>query len=143
MASNERIVVPVDGSEPSMRALDVAGRIAKGLGASLEVVSVLDLTQVDVYDSFYLTDTQLEELQEKIKNEILENARERAPEGVNVEAKLLKGRAEKMLDEEVEREGVVMVVIGRTGKGAFERLVQGSVSRHMAAHCPVPVTVVP
>lgn len=143
MADNERIVVPVDGSEPSMRALDVAARLAKGLGASLEVVSVLDLTQVDVYDSFYLTDTQLEDLQQRIKTDILEDARARAPEGVHVEVKLLKGRAEKMLDTEVEKPGVVMVVIGRTGKGAFERLVQGSVSRHMAAHCPVPVTVVP
>jgi len=143
MASNERIVVPVDGSEPSLRALDVAGQMAKGLGASIEVVSVLDLTQVDVYDSFYLTDEQLEELQEKVKSETLEDARKRAPDGVDVEVKLLKGRAEKMLDEEVDKPGVVMVVIGRTGKGAFERLVQGSVSRHMAAHCPVPVTIVP
>ena len=143
MADTERIVVPVDGSEPSLRALDVAGQVAKGLGVTLEVVSVLDLTQVDVYDSFYLTDEQLQTLQEKVKEHTLEDARKRSPEGVEVQVKLLRGRAEKMLDDEVGKPGVRMVVVGRTGKGAFERMVQGSVSRHLAAHCPVPVIIVP
>jgi nucleotide-binding universal stress UspA family protein len=143
MSGKDRILVPVDGSDASMRALKLAGELAKGLGVSIEVVSVLDLSQVDVYDSFYLTETQLEELQEKVKEEVLEKARSAVPEGVECDAQLLRGRAEKVLDDEADKPGVRMIVIGRTGKGAFERVVQGSVSRHLTAHSPVPITIVP
>lgn len=139
---SQRILVPVDGSAPSDRALDLAARLAQGLGASLDIVTVLDFSQVDVYDGFYLSDRQLEELQTKAKREILERAEQLVDDRVPVRTRLLRGRVTHVLLEEAEQPGVAMVVLGRTGKGAFERLVQGSVSRHLAAHSPAPVTVV-
>lgn len=142
MEHSNRILVPVDGSPPSDRALDLAVQLASGLNAGLEIVTVIDLSQVDVYDGFYLTDRQLEELQTKAKNEILDRAKARVATGVATETRLLRGRAAHVLLEEAEKPGVAMVVMGRTGKGAFERLVQGSVSRSLAAHSPVPVTIV-
>lgn len=139
-----RILVPVDGSAPSDRALDLAARMAKGLGVSLDIITILDLSQVDVYDGFYLTDHQLEELQSKAKNEILEGAKLRAERAsVAATTRLLRGRAAHVLLEEAEQPGVEMIIMGRTGKGAFERFVQGSVSRSLAAHSPAPVTIVP
>lgn len=137
-----RILVPVDGSEPSDRAVALAAQLAPSLGASLDIVTVIDLSQVDVYDGFYLTDRQLDELQTKAKAEILDRARRASTTGVPVETRLLRGRAAHVLLEEAAKPGVAMVVMGRTGKGAFERLVQGSVSRNMSAHSPVPVTIV-
>lgn len=137
-----RILVPVDGSAPSERALDLAVRLARGLGAELDVVTVLDLSQVDVYDGFYLSDSQLDALQRKAKTEILERAQQLVDDRVPVRTRLLRGRAAHVLLEEAEQPGVAMIVMGRTGKGAFERLVQGSVSRNLAAHSPVPITIV-
>jgi nucleotide-binding universal stress UspA family protein len=140
---SERILVPVDGSDAAERALDVAARLAKGLDVELEIVTVLDLSQVDVYDGFYLTDKQLEDLQYKAKEHVLEAALERlGDDPPKVSTRLLRGRAAHVLIEEAEKPGLLMIVMGRTGKGAFERLVQGSVSRNLAAHSPVPVTIV-
>ncbi len=139
-----RILVPVDGSAPSDRALDLAVRVAVGLGLGLDIITILDLGQVDVYDGFYLTDHQLEELQSKAKNEILEAAKARAGRASpHVTTRLLRGRAAHVLLEEADQPGVEMIIMGRTGKGAFERFVQGSVSRSLAAHSPAPVTIVP
>lgn len=140
--NTQRILVPVDGSPPSDRALDLAQQIAKGIGAGIDIVTVIDLSQVDVYDGFYLTDRQLEELQTKAKTEILDRAKALVGDDVQVITRLLRGRAAHVLLEEAEKPGVAMIVMGRTGKGAFERLVQGSVSRNLAAHSPVPVTIV-
>lgn len=139
----EKILVPVDGSEAADRALDFAVLLGTGLGLPLDVVTVLDLSQVDVYDGFYLTDRQLEELQTKARSDILERAAARVPEGgPSVSTRLLRGRAARVLEEEAGKPGVRLVVMGRTGKGALERMLQGSVSRNLAAHSPVPVTIV-
>jgi nucleotide-binding universal stress UspA family protein len=139
----ERILVPVDGSEASDRALDYAVRLGAGLGLPLDVVTVLDLSQVDVYDGFYLTDRQLEELQTKARKDILERAHARVPDdGPNVSTRLLRGRTARVIEDEAGKPGVQLIVMGRTGKGAFERVLQGSVSRDLAAHSPVPVTIV-
>lgn len=143
MTETPRILVPVDGSAPAERALELAVRLAPSLGAELDVVTVLDLSQVDVYDGFYLSDAQLEALQKKVKSEILESAAQKVGERAKVRTRLLRGRAAQTLLDEAEDAGVVLIVMGRTGKGAFERLVQGSVSRNLAAHSPVPITVVP
>lgn len=142
MSTLNKILVPVDGSEPGFRALAHAVSMAKATGASLDVVTVIDLRQVDVYEGFYLTDAQLEILEKNAHEKILDHAKEMA-EGVPTTARLLHGPALKTLLSESESDEVSMVVMGRTGKNAFERIFEGSVSRGLSAHCTKPVTVVP
>lgn len=76
----KRILVPVDGSEPSMRAVDLAAEIASATDAEIDLVSVVDLHQVDVYDGFYLTKEQLSALKARAQEHILDDARARVPE---------------------------------------------------------------
>lgn len=141
MAALKKILVPIDGSEPSLRAVEHASMIAKATGASLDLVTVLDLRQVDVYEGFYLTDEQLEKIEEHAHERVLDVAKKKVPEGVKVQTRLLKGPALKLLLHEAEA-GADLVVIGRTGKNALERVLEGSVSRGLAAHCKVPITIV-
>jgi nucleotide-binding universal stress UspA family protein len=47
--SFSRILVPIDGSDPSGRALQLGLQLAASTGAALEVVTVLDLGQLDFY----------------------------------------------------------------------------------------------
>ena len=138
----ESILVPVDGSDPSFRALDVAASFASASGARLDVVTVLDLRHVDFYEGFYLTPDQLESLEKQASDSILERAQTRAKEsGVDASVELLKGATLKLLLEKAE--DYSMVFMGRTGKSAWERLVEGSISRGMSTHSPVPITIVP
>lgn len=141
---NKRILVPIDGSEPSLRALGFATELATELGGHIDIVSVIDLKHVDAFDGYMMTEEQLEDLKVVVKEQVLETAKQKMPvNGPAYRARLLWGGVTEVLLREAEEEGVAMVVVGRTGKGFFGRLMEGSVSRALALHCKVPVTVVP
>lgn len=142
--ASKRILVPIDGSEASLRALDFGTALGRELGAQLDIVSVIDLKHVDAFDGYMMTEEQLEDLKVTVKEQVLEAARKRMPEvGPPYRARLLWGGVVEVLLREAEEEDVAMVVLGRTGKGFFGRLLEGSVSRAMAVHCRAPVIIVP
>ena len=140
------VVVGIDGSEVSFRALNVAARLAHSLWVNLDVLTVVDLIHAGAFDGMYLTDEQYEKLLDKVREEALDEAAkkiealENSPE---FECHLVRGHASKMLIDEAQRLEADLLVIGRTGKGAFDRLIQGSVANHLTSHSPVPVVVVP
>jgi nucleotide-binding universal stress UspA family protein/hemerythrin-like domain-containing protein len=146
MSQDGGIVVGIDGSEVSFRALDLAADLAQKLGVNLDVLTVVDLIHAGAFDGMYLTDEQYEKLLDKVREEALDEAKKKieamdpVPE---YETHLVRGHASKMLIDEAQRHKARLLVIGRTGKGAFDRLIQGSVANHLASHSPVPVLVVP
>lgn len=142
-AENHRILVAIDGSEPAERALALAVTLAQKMAMSLDVVTVIDLGQVDVYDGFYLTDRQINQIQQRVHDAVIEKARASVPNEVDASFRVVRGSARKTLLEESEGEGVRLMVVGRTGKGALQRVVEGSVSRSLTAHAAVPVVIVP
>ena len=138
-----RILVPIDGSEPSLRALDAAAQLARSMGQRLDVVTVLDLAQVDVFEGFYMNDEQMRRLMERTQTEVLEKVPGRlGPDAPPFASRLLHGKALKVLLEEASQPGVSLVVVGRTGKGMFERMLEGSISRGLVVHATVPILVV-
>lgn len=139
----DTILVALDGSEPSVRALDFGVTLAQASGAKLELVTVLDLAHLDPEAGFYLTEAELEKLRTKLGGEILDPAKERVPSEVKCETKLLEGSIVERLLSYTDESKPSVVLLGRTGKTAFQRLLEGSVSRGIVTHCTVPVTVVP
>lgn len=138
-----RVYCPIDGSEASLRALDVAAGIAAD-GAELAVVTVLDLGQLDFYDGIWLTTEQVESWQEKVHAATLAKARERLEaRAISASFEMLRGPVVRSLLDHAAEHGADVLVIGRSGKGALERLAHGSVSRRLAAQSPVPVITVP
>jgi len=139
------ILVPVDGSESSHRAAKMAAQMAPGLKANIRLLAVLDLSQLDVYDGFYLTEDQLTQLHEKLRQEVLDDVKNSLDlaDGTAVEEELVRGHAKKVILDQASKDDVVMVCMGKTGKGALERLLQGSVSREVVQHAGVPCCVVP
>ena len=138
-----RILVPIDGSDASWRALDMATQIAKEGNNELEVLTVLDLSQIDVFDGFYLTEEQLVHLHERLQKNILDKALDKIGDDVKVHTTLERGRALPVIMDVAERDHVRMVVVGRTGRGMVDRIMQGSVSRGLGAKCKKPVLLVP
>jgi nucleotide-binding universal stress UspA family protein len=136
------LLVPVDGSEPSLRALDAALGLARATGATLTVATVLDLGQLDFFDGMYLSHEQVERWQELVKLEVLEVAEARLG-GFDARLRLLRGAVVPALLAEAEAAGVDLFVLGRSGKGALDRLAHGSVSHRLGAASPIPVLTVP
>ena len=140
----QHVFCPVDGSDSSLRALDVAAGMAAGSGVKLTVATVLDLGQLDFYDGIWLTAKQVESWQEKLKGETLARARERLEaRGVAAELLMLRGPVVATLLDSAREHAADVIVVGRSGKGAMERLAHGSVSRRVTALSAVPVLTVP
>lgn len=76
-----RVLVPIDGSEASHRAVRFAARVAPAFGAQLDIVHVLDLSLRDVYDGFYLATERVSLIEEEVE-EMLRTARALLPDGV-------------------------------------------------------------
>jgi len=140
--SGKPILCAVDGSAPSSRAAALAAQVARATSSKVLLVSVIDLRQIDIYEGFYLTEQQLGELEKHHREKILDVAMKSVPkELVDERSRVLRGPVTKTLLDEAEK--AQMIVVGRTGKGAIDRLLEGSVSRALSIHSPVPVVVVP
>lgn len=140
----DRILVPLDGSEPALRALDAALDIAQPAGAEVRLVTVVDVYEAELYDGLYLNPEQIEDLKGRAKEQILDPAVARCEaRGVTPVVEVKVGRPLRELMKDVDNTKPSLVAMGRTGRGFFERMLEGSVSRGMVTRAPVPVLVVP
>ena len=135
------ILVAVDGSPASMKALTEAVGIARADGARLTLISVATLPRWPIpFGPFAVplwTDSELERQAE----EILERAEELVPDDVRVSTFVGRGPAADAIVKRVECGQHDLVVMGSRGLGIIGAFVLGSVSRAVVAHCPVPVLV--
>jgi nucleotide-binding universal stress UspA family protein len=136
----ERIVVGVDGSDSSQRALEWAADEARLHGAHLIVVHAWLELFVDGY--FIAPAVYERDAIERAAQEVLEKAVASIPDGspeLIIEALLVHGRPEVVLLDQAEASD--LVVVGSRGRGSFASLVMGSVSQRVVheSHCPVVV----
>src|SRR5690606_21644421 len=111
-------------------------RLAAAQGLALEVVAVLETPPLEMFTREGVAWTDVQSLEQRIEAEILRPAVLRLDAGgPPVEARVEVGHVASRLLDLAEREGVHMVVLGRTGKGPFRRALEGSVSRALAAQC--------
>lgn len=142
MTRTETVLVGVDGSAPSLHALDWAAAYAQRLGWSLHVVCTYSLPSFTAasLDGGYaaLDDTAIQEG----ARAVLEEARARAEAaGVRSTATLTTGDAAGVL---VEMSGdYALVVVGTRGHGGFTERLLGTVSSALPAHAHCPTVVVP
>ncbi len=131
-----RIVVGVDGSEPSLRALAKAVSLAGSLMTTVQVVTTWK------YFAAYADISISEWSPEKDATEIMNGALDRqfgAKLPGWVSSSSLEGNAAQRLID--ASDGAEMLVVGSRGHGGVVGLLLGSVSSSCAekAHCPVLV----
>ena len=135
-----RIVVGVDGSEASRRALAWALEEAALRGASVEAVhawrvpSLAALSLVPVVDFSH----RGREVLDRAVRDVIDAAADRL-RAVPLSAVLRDGPVQQALCQVAE--GADLLVVGTRGRGAFEGLVLGSVSQYVAGRAPCPVVV--
>ncbi len=141
----QKILVPVDGSMTSNSALQEAIKLAKRLGACLELVYVYE-------DAIYLVDENYfnyEELQKTIHHSsekiLAEAAAVVSASGIPVETRLIQANNERiasLLVEEAERWQAELIVIGTHGHSGFSRLLLGSVAEGVVRMASIPVLLI-
>lgn len=138
------IVVGIDGSGHSQRALEWAMREAALRHVPLTVLTVHEAVRgyyggVSTYpDDPALTDKMREAAQAET-DEVLAGLGEPRPESVTVKA--VHGFPVEMILDAAKDADVI--VLGQRGAGGFTRLVMGSVSSQVTHHSTVPVVVIP
>lgn len=130
----EKILLAYDGTPESKRALETAKSLCKAFGATLAVVSVVPFhsgrSPIDPWDD---RDAHAQELIEA--RELLREA--------GIEAQLLEpvGEPASAIEKIATKGKFDTIVVGTRGQGALGRMLQGSVSEHVATHAEMTVVV--
>jgi nucleotide-binding universal stress UspA family protein len=135
-----KILVGIDNSENSLRAIDWAAAEAKTHNGSLILFHAIDLSYI--YYSGYVAPQTLFDEMEAISKELIKKAIERAKSISEIECEgiIKRASAAKTLIE-LSKEADLMVIGARGESGLLEHLV-GSVTRRVVAHSSCPVVVV-
>ena len=135
--THPRVVVGVDASPEAKAALAWAAQYARLGGARLDVVHAWRLDD----ESAWLQELPPPAPRTAVAQDELEKLVEEVVGfGVDAEARVVEGRAAKVLVHEAR--GALLLVVGSRGHGGFEGLLLGSVSAQCAAHAPCSVVIV-
>ena len=144
----ERILVAVDGSPVSDRALDEAVKLAQLSGGELRVITIVDSPLRHLPDyAVYYNPEPLREAALKAADDILDKARERV--GKQIQAKyerVCQERASEEIAERIELEADAcaanLIVMGTHGRRGMRRLMLGSVAEGLLRVSNRPVLLV-
>ncbi len=141
-----KILVALDGSDGSKRALNAAAEHAKLTGSDLVLAYVIDWSPY----SFH-TPQELEERHQRRESEI-QRANDSVlnpeiaaleAEGIKVETVVHHGKIAETLLDLGDQHGISQIYIGRRGESRMHAMIFGSVSAALVQTSSVPVTVVP
>jgi nucleotide-binding universal stress UspA family protein len=141
MLSN--ILVPVDGSENALRALNLAVYIAKNTDAKITAMHVIENPPTVYVGSQKLLNDLLAKFRAESSN-ILDNCK-RIAEKSKVKIETIVSEGDDIASNIVryaQKGGFDTVIIGRQGTGRFKEMLLGSISNKVLHHANCSVMVV-
>ncbi len=145
----KKILVPVDGSETSIVALQEAIKLARSEFTGLRIIHVAD-SAASIWDSEFAP-VDLEQIRESVRSYargILEHAQRMAREaGVDAEIRLVElqapgRRVAKLIAEQAREWPADLIVIGTHGRHGIDHLLLGSVAEGVMRLSSAPVLLV-
>jgi nucleotide-binding universal stress UspA family protein len=136
------ILVALDGSAPSERALAMAEDLAGAYSARVVLTTVLE-RQVLLAGEFTTLQEPTEEAQAIVRRGLEEKARALTSRGRRTEICVAIGEPCATLIDMAGRYEAGVIVTGRSGKGAVARMVMGSVTTSLLHRSAMPILVVP
>ena len=151
----EKILVPLDGSDHSLRALKIAVRMAKKLGGKLTLIHVYSVSvrPLVMPEPATLTTpgfpvmtaaevSKVVEAARKAGASILADGEQRVKaEGVQVETALKEGHTVQEIIETAKEGGYDLIVMGARGISKIREMLLGSVSDGVIRNAPCPILV--
>ncbi|UCD45472.1 MAG: universal stress protein [Candidatus Bathyarchaeota archaeon] len=154
MAMYEKILVPLDGSEPSNHALEHALSIAEKYKSKVTLLAVVPRVVLPVFpDEGFGTAPvtaakDMARYQDKMKEiyeNVLKDAREEVSKehpGIELETVLKEGRPSATIVETAEEGEIDLIVMGSRGVGGITGWILGSTSRRVVDSCTKPILIV-
>jgi nucleotide-binding universal stress UspA family protein len=133
-----KVVVGVDGSAPSEKALRWGAHIAKMYGARLEAVIAWDYPAAVGWAAVPENWHPDQDNEQVLKDTVRAVFGDDPPAGMRTHVR--EGGAAKVLIEACD--GAMVLVVGSRGHGGFAGLLLGSVSANVAEHAPCPVLII-
>ena len=135
-----KILVAIDGSPASEKALAAAVDLAANYRAELTALGVVEVPEVvgmidEVDEIRQGTEAYLRQINEAAAN----YARSR---GVVLRSVLVRGHAAEAIVKYAESEGVNLIVVGQHGHSRIARFLLGSTSDRVSEHSPCTVMIV-
>ena len=140
----KHILLPTDGSKASIRAIEQGAELAQALGAEVTLMSAVERFGVGAIGLTY----------SDIGHPLNIAAREAALFNLDEAQQLLakyklkinkmvlhEGSIYQCILEATKQSGADLIVMGRHGSGALERLLVGSQTQRVLAHTTTPVLV--
>ncbi|XHH09045.1 MAG: universal stress protein [Candidatus Bathyarchaeia archaeon] len=151
-----KILIPIDGSEPANKALDLSIYLADKCSAEILVLSVMEPKIIPVFTQTYAQPMEVPqippvspaEMQSMLKRQrtsyenllatALNKSRKNYP-NLKVSTKLAEGQPADKIIETAKEGNFNMIVIGSRGLSGIKEFILGSVSNTVAnkANCPV------
>ena len=139
-AQGSKILVPLDGSESSLHALNKAIKIAKKFDGKITLINVYWIS------AFRITPSQLVDYVVHIRKageEILEKGKKLVKtEGVPVETVLKEGHNVEEILNTAKEGNYDLIVMGARGASKIKEILLGSTSYGVTSHAPCPVLII-
>jgi len=146
----KRILVALDGSEQSCKALDHAAAIAEKFGSELKLLAVVPRAMFPFFttDGRFGSTVDVVQYQERCKDvyqavltEAEARVRSEHPD-LNVSTMLREGRPSAVIVDVAENEGYELIVMGSRGIKGITGFILGSTSRRVVDSCTKPVLII-
>jgi len=151
----KKILVCLDGSKYSKKALNQAIKIAKKFNSKIFlihviephfVVSSMQPSQIGVFDGGVKSNTMIENSLTKAQKEGMKlfekNSNLLEKEGVSYDQILLLGKPSDEILNYAKEKKIDHIMIGSNGKGKLTRILLGSTSTSVSQQANCPVTIV-
>lgn len=137
-----RILVPLDFSLTSLRALHMAVPLAKQSGARLLLLNVVEPNPYATGMEGAVLVMPDATIARNAKQQLPQVARRFIPKSVRVTTLVARGRAADVIVETAEEKGVDLIVLSTHGHTGLERMLMGSTAEQVVRQAKCPVLVV-
>ncbi len=144
----QKILVPIDFSENSEKAVRYGVEFAKDRKAQLIFLHVINQRIIDAVQELSIKGYKgdfVEALKKLIKDredEMLQFVPEAWRQDLEVDFQIRKGRPADEINNFAKENGIDMIIVGTSGRSAIATAFLGSVARSVANHAVCPVLVV-
>ena len=136
------IIVGVDGSEQSYRAVRLSAELASKVEAKLVLAYVIRPVMVGA-TAYAFPSSQQEQEERKAAEQLLRGAFDKSELPASAcEQRILTGSPAEALADAAMAKEVFFVVVGNRGLGAVKRMLLGSTADRLVHICEKPVLVV-
>jgi universal stress protein A len=138
----KRILVPIDFSKPSLKALRYAVPVAEQFGGQIFLICVLErASYVAGMENMALVVPE-KALAEEARVKLLALAREEIEEVVPVDAEVRIGKPFVEIVELAKEKSIDLIILATHGYTGLKHVLMGSTAEQVVRHAPCPVLVV-